>query len=211
MIERNVDTIFCFDSSALIILHRYYGQDLISDIWEELEQLFKDNKIISHKIVFDELTTRAKKQDSLSKWISSKRVYFKDITGTQAKFVESIINQFPRLIDPDREKDEADPWLIALVLEERSQGNLFSPNREYILVSQENVRRPRRKVRALFEYNGIAYLFAVTDPTVERYYRNRELGTYSFENPENRIFMCVSIGLPWENYCYKFVASLIQV
>jgi hypothetical protein len=156
MNQKNVDTIFCFDSSALIVLHRYYGQDLISDIWEELEQLFNNNKIISHKIVFDELTTQARNQDSLSKWMSSKRVHFKDKTGTQAKFVESIINKFPKLIDPDREKDEADPWLIALVLEERSQGNLFSPNREYILVSQENVRSPH-KIPAVCKHYGIKH------------------------------------------------------
>jgi hypothetical protein len=70
---------------------------------------------------------------------------------------------------------------------------------------------PRRRVRARFQYNAIVYVFPVTDPSIERHYFSGQDGTYDMESPENRIFMCVSIGLPWENYCYKFVASIIQV
>jgi uncharacterized protein YifE (UPF0438 family) len=68
---------------------------------------------------------------------------------------------------------------------------------------------PIRKVRANFEYNGISYIFPITDPSMENQYLAQEDGQYSVENSENRVFMCVSIGLPYENYCYKFVASLI--
>lgn len=88
---------------------------------------------------------------------------------------------------------------------------LITPTSLRIIVQTEGegYRYPKLKVRALFEYNRINYLFSVTDPSIERDYRAMEIGSYSIENTENRIFMCVSIGLPWENYCYKFVASII--
>ena len=112
------ETIFCFDSSALITLHNYYWTDILDDILEELETLFSNGRIVSHKLVFDELTTKARKPDDLSRWISQKRQYFKNMTGEQAKYVASIIKEFPKLIDPNQEKDQADPWLIAQILED---------------------------------------------------------------------------------------------
>jgi hypothetical protein len=90
---------------------------------------------------------------------------------------------------------------------------LITPTSLNIIVQTEGegFGNPKRKVRALFGYNGKIYLFPVTDPSIESCYRAKEIGTYPLENPENRIFMCVSIGLPFKNYCYKFVASLIQL
>ena len=163
------ETIFCFDSSALIILHNYYGTDILHEIWEELETLFSNGRIVSHKLVFDELTTNARKPDDLSRWISQKRQYFKNMTGVQAQYVASIIEEFPRLIDPNQEKDQADPWLIAQILEDRSQPQLsfFGSNREFIVVSQESEKSPQKipavckrydiqhfNLKEFFKFNG---------------------------------------------------------
>jgi len=163
------ETIFCFDSSALIILHKFYGTDVLYEIWEELETLFSNGRIVSHIVVLDELTTNAKKPDDLSRWISQKRQYFKGMTGVQAQYVSSIIEEFPRLIDPNHEKDQADPWLIAQILEERSQPQLglFGANREFIVVSEESEKNPQKipavckrydiqhfNLKEFFKFNG---------------------------------------------------------
>jgi hypothetical protein len=63
---------------------------------------------------------------------------FKPMTAVQAKYVSSIVNEFPKLIDPYSEKDQADPWLIALVLEERANPTFFNSNTNITIVSQEN-------------------------------------------------------------------------
>ena len=163
------ETIFCFDSSALITLHNYYGPDILHEIWEELETLFSNGRIVSHKLVFDELTTKARKPDDLSRWISQKRQYFKNMTGVQAQYVASIIEEFPKLIDPNQEKDQADPWLIAQILKDQSQPQLgfFTSNREFIVVSQESERNPQKipavckrydiqhfNLKEFFKFNG---------------------------------------------------------
>lgn len=163
------ETIFCFDSSALITLHNYYWTDILDDILEELETLFSNGRIVSHKLVFDELTTNARNPDDLSRWISQKRQYFKNMTGEQAKYVASIIKEFPKLIDPNQEKDQADPWLIAQILEDRSHPQLgfFGSNRELIVVSQESEKSPQKipavckrydiqhfNLKEFFKFNG---------------------------------------------------------
>ncbi|MFC2013461.1 DUF4411 family protein [Chloroflexota bacterium] len=152
--ETNTLTIFCFDSSALIDLHKYYGEKHIPELWKELDSLFNNGKIVSHEIVFNELTSYAKNPSSLSKWIMSKRSSFKAMTGIQAQYVASIIDLFPNLIDRNHEKDQADPWLIALALEEKHQLSLFST--EIIIVSQENPSSPH-KIPAVCKHYGIRH------------------------------------------------------
>jgi hypothetical protein len=156
MIQNKKEEIFCFDSSSFIILHRFYGEDLIPDIWRELEIYFNNYQIISHEVVFGELTTSTKK-DALSKWASSKKRNFKKMTSNQAIYVSNIVKIFPRLIKANYEKDQADPWLIALVLEEKSNSGLFSSEKEYFIVSEESIDSPN-KIPAACKHFGIKHL-----------------------------------------------------
>lgn len=149
--------VFCIDTSAFVDLHQYYGYTKLPEIWEEMDKLFAANRIISHKIVFDELTTQAKKPSYLSKWITSKQIYFRSETGFQAKQVATIIAKFPRLIDPFCEKEQADPWLIALAIEENTQTKMFPPGQEVAVVSQENTNNPNR-IPAVCKYFSVKHL-----------------------------------------------------
>lgn len=89
---------------------------------------------------------------------------------------------------------------------------LITPDKLSIEVQTEGERfgNPRRRARARFVYNNITYLFSITDPVIEKNYKKRADGEYPFESPKDRVFMCVSIGLPYDNYCYKFVASILE-
>lgn len=156
MVQAKYDA-FCIDSSAFIDLHKFYGQQLLPDLWTELEKLFTDGNIISHKIVFDELTTNAKKPSNLSKWVKQRRKYLIDIAGNQVQYVADIVNRFPRLIDPNQEKDQADPWIIALVLERKTQNKLFSTTQNIAIVSQEN-KQSSIKIPAVCKHYNIGHL-----------------------------------------------------
>jgi hypothetical protein len=138
-------------------LYRFYPPSFCKDIWNELEQLFDEGKILSHIIVFEELTANTKKPDSLTKWTLSKKQYFKGYTSTQAQYVSQIISKFPGLIDYHREKDEADPWLIALAIEEKAQSTLFNLNTEFIVVSEENKDKPY-KIPAVCRHFNLDHL-----------------------------------------------------
>ena len=63
----------------------------------------------------------------------------------------------------------------------------------------------KRKMRALFIYNKHKYNLSITDPKVESYFFKKQNGKYRINN----LYLCVSIGEPFQDYCYKLVASMI--
>jgi hypothetical protein len=139
--DRNDSLVFCFDTSAFVDINRYLV-GLIPQLYPELDKLFNSGRLISHQIVFEEITTQSKKPDSLSKWIRPKRAFFRDISLQQTLIVAEIVQRFPTLIHFNKEKDDADPWLIALVIEQKSKPDMFSSLQEFVIVSTESVFIP---------------------------------------------------------------------
>jgi hypothetical protein len=139
----NDSLIFCFDTSAFVDINRHLV-GLIPQLYPELDKLFNSGRLISHQFVFEEITTSSKKPDSLSKWIQPKRAFFKDISFRQTLIVADIVRKFPTLIHYNREKNDADPWLIALIIEQKSIRDLFSSLQDYAIVSTESKFIPNR-------------------------------------------------------------------
>jgi hypothetical protein len=135
--------IFCFDTSAFVDIHRHLAR-LIPRLYPELDGLFNSGRLISHKVVFQEITTQSRKPDSLTKWIQPKEAFFEDISLQQTLVVSEIVQKFPTLIHYNKEKDDADPWLVALVLERRSTPSLFSILQDFAIVSNESAYIPNR-------------------------------------------------------------------
>lgn len=68
--------------------------------------------------------------------------------------------------------------------------------------------RAKKQVRAQFHVAGQDYKLTVTDPVVERKFLASGEGQYAYEG---RVAACLSIGEPFEGYCYKLVASIIDL
>lgn len=64
-----------------------------------------------------------------------------------------------------------------------------------------------KKVRIRFIYKDIKYWLSITDPLVEERYFDKDIGEYPIT--EKEAYLCVSIGEPYEGYCYKLVAGVI--
>lgn len=77
-----------------------------------------------------------------------------------------------------------------------------------VAVEGREFQNPRRKVRAIFKFNGIKYILAVTDSDIEGKYLQKDDGDYVL-NPAD-IFLCISLGAPYMGFCYKLVASIIS-
>jgi hypothetical protein len=149
------EIIFCMDTSALITMHRFYPRSVIPDLWHELEKLFKTKSVISHDFVFDEIVPENGETDELGKMISKYKSNFKAITKRQAQLVPEILLKFPKLIDPDIIKDQADPWLIAM-LKEIKEG-LFEEQSEYVLVSTESEKK-QTKIPAACKFYSLKHM-----------------------------------------------------
>ena len=93
---KNEQIVFCLDTSSFVDISRYLAR-FIPQLYPELDKLFNSGRLISHEIVFEEITTSSKKTDFLSKWIQPKRAFFKDISIQQTLLVAEIIQKFPTL------------------------------------------------------------------------------------------------------------------
>ena len=154
--NQNRSLIFCFDTSAFVDIHRHLVR-LVPQLYPELDKLFNSGLLISHKIVFQEITTQSERPDSLTKWILPKEAFFKNISFQQTLLVSEIIQQFPTLIHYNKEKDDADPWLVAMAIEQRSMPNLFSSLQDFAIVSTESTFIPNR-LPAVCKHYSIKHL-----------------------------------------------------
>ncbi|MDP2267689.1 MAG: helix-turn-helix domain-containing protein, partial [Deltaproteobacteria bacterium] len=82
---------------------------------------------------------------------------------------------------------------------------LIKPVNLVIIVSDD--LDGRKKVRARFEFKGVSYLLAVTDPAIEKEYLYRDIGEYPFTAKD--LYLTISLGEPFNDYCYKLVAGVI--
>lgn len=137
--------VYCFDTSAFVTLSRTSENviEMPEALWKRLEKMMKTGELISHRLVFDEISSGTKKPDFITKWIADKRDYFLLRTDEQIVSVQKIVSKFPDLIDHRQEREQADPWLIALAIEKSKNANLFEVH-ACVVVSQENANSSKK-------------------------------------------------------------------
>jgi len=155
-INRTERKIYIFDTSAFVALSRTgeYVIRIPDSLWQYLETMMKSGQVISHKLVFDEISSNRKNPDFITKWVKDKEKFFLPKTDAQKMKIPEIVRNFPKLIDPGNEKEQADPWLIALAMEKSQEENLFEISAS-IVVSQENTTSSV-KIPAACKYFGVS-------------------------------------------------------
>jgi hypothetical protein len=63
---------------------------------------------------------------------------------------------------------------------------------------------PLKRVQAVFALNGVEYAIRVTDPEIERAYLVKESNRIHIHD----CYLTVSLGEPYNDYCYKLVAAV---
>jgi hypothetical protein len=81
---------------------------------------------------------------------------------------------------------------------EKLKLRVFAPGADF--------NNPKRRVQADFVHGGVNYRSWVTDPLIEREYLAGKDGEYEI----GTCFVTVSLGEPYEGYCYKLVAAVIR-
>lgn len=82
---------------------------------------------------------------------------------------------------------------------------LIKPEAGVLLVNE--VTFGKQKLKCSFKYNAVQYMLSVTDPVYEKEYRNKAAGSYKL--PSQGIYLCISLGEPYNGFCYKLVATII--
>lgn len=109
-------SLYCIDASVLINISRYpgYPRDVFPTIWKKLEDMVKNDELISHIEVYREIE---KKKDVISEWCRQNKNMFKEIDDCQITEFENIKKQYEQNYwdnEINKEGPWADPWLIAL-------------------------------------------------------------------------------------------------
>lgn len=152
---KSENDIFCLDANILITLHRFYPITLVPSLWKKLDNIFKSEQVISHKFVFEEICYNKKKLDDLGKWITKWERCFKGVSPKQFQLISEVLSHFPKLIDASRTKNQADPWLLTMILEEKTM--LQNVEKRFIMVSNENPNSPD-KIPAACKFFNIEHL-----------------------------------------------------
>jgi len=64
-----------------------------------------------------------------------------------------------------------------------------------------------KRVRSRFTFVGAEYWLSVTDPVIENRYFPKDVGQYPIN--KTNLYLTISIGEPYDGYCYKLVAAVI--
>lgn len=124
---------YCIDTSALVDgWTRYYPPDVFPPLWSKLEEMIHGEQLAAPDEVLRELS---KKEDDLFKWAKKNDRLFVPLDATIQAATKEVLAAFPRLVDSERDRSIADPFVIAVarvraccvVTGEKSSGNPKRP------------------------------------------------------------------------------------
>lgn len=110
---------YSFDTSAFIRLYRDIGVNarIESDIEKNLGMLIEQGRILFHSTVYYEIDRKSKIKDKLAEWLTNYKDKAVKMTEKQGLYVKEISEKVPRLTDYNKEKEQADSWVIAMAKE----------------------------------------------------------------------------------------------
>ncbi len=141
---------YSLDTSAMLQISKTYPIHLFPKVWEKIERAAEEGKLFVLDKVYNELS---RKDDFTHNWIKSIKKKIVKVSGTivESKAAEVVI-AFPKIIDPDSEYEQADPYLIADALLEVSV--IVTCEKPHQLPLQAN--RLKDKIPNVCDHFGIA-------------------------------------------------------
>jgi len=109
-----------------------YPFHIFPSLWKELDTLIESGRLISPHQVYEELS---KKDDEIFQWVRRRKKTFRKLDEEQVALAQEIVARFPKLIDPQKETPDADPFVISVALVERR--NLTLLGGQCIVVTEE--------------------------------------------------------------------------
>ena len=145
--------IYVIDTSSLIELKPYPG-DVFPSLWSNLGLLVKARRLISTEMVLKELDRYARK-DEITRWAQANRRIFKAIDADQLKKVKKILSEYQSWVDPDGERNAADPFVVALAMTRETRPTLDIVGGVRLVVSEERFKENKVNIPSVCRRYGI--------------------------------------------------------
>lgn len=152
---------YSLDSSAILQISKMYPAnqfpDLFNKVWEKIEKAIDGGVLIVIDKVYAELE---RKDDFAHNWLKARkeRAVVKCDNSVILKASE-IIKQFDKLIDPDSEHEQADPYLIAHAL----LNNFVIVTAETRVQPPIQKNRKKDKIPNVCDHYGVEYIHPKID------------------------------------------------
>ncbi len=136
------------------------------------------------------------------KWKKIGKLYY-DSLKYIAKTEESLwFNNFSSFGYLNNRIYEKERWKLSDSL------RLIRVNNPTFVVFNKPENSTNRKVKLKFEYSGTNYTLAITDPEIEQKIDQVKIGEHK---RLNSYYLSISLGEPFNEYIYKFVAGIIKI
>jgi hypothetical protein len=122
----DLPTLYIIDASSLISLGRHRPANRYVRVWQRLDELIHNGRLISPDEVYDELRAG---NDALAVWAKKckrEKRLFRRTTAQVAGAARQLVSRFPDFVDVDRPIPQADPFVVALAVAE-SKKDLLAP------------------------------------------------------------------------------------
>ena len=131
--------IYSMDTSGWTSLKRGYPASNFPSLWQNVDYLAKNNRLISPDQVYAELE---KQDDELLKWAKLHKEIFLKLDDEQVAVGIQIVANHPSLVDPLKQTPDADPFVISLAIVQQKRSTLLGD--ECIVVSAEKRGSPQK-------------------------------------------------------------------
>ena len=112
---------YCLDANVLIqAWQKYYSPSFCPSYWDVLDKLGSEGRIFLPQLVYDEIT---RTEDDLSRWLKASKIPKRilDVQITECwKDILAVNPIHKNLVDNNRNRSLADPWVIAHALRENA-------------------------------------------------------------------------------------------
>lgn len=120
--------LYCIDTSSVVALKRNYPRKSLRPLWDLLEQLADEHRLIAPHEVIRELD---RVEDEMKAWAKVRSGIFVPIDAAQGDALKEIQAEFPGVSASAKPGPHADPWCLALSLvRTRSGEDLYLVNEE---------------------------------------------------------------------------------
>ncbi len=149
--------LYCIDSSSVIQLARYLPQSVLGPLWELLDTLADEKRLLAPREVLREVS---KRDDLALAWARDHKSIFVDLDAEQGAMVRKLQTDYPVLNDPNRPLN-ADPWCLGLTLLKTQAGepcHLVNEEKDTALASNKLpylCRQLKLKSAKLLEVPGL--------------------------------------------------------
>ncbi|MCS7214509.1 MAG: DUF4411 family protein, partial [Candidatus Calescibacterium sp.] len=117
--------------------------DIFPQLWRKMDELYNNGRLVAPLEVKREIE---KGDDDLVKWIKNKKKMFIKPNQFQSEKVKEILKDFPFLAKAEETGPNADPWIIALAIQEKQniESQLDFDKKEVFILTEESKSNPRR-------------------------------------------------------------------